>query len=113
MNNNVNDSFNKEELFKKIKEIIQQHKVVLFMKGEKEMPACGFSANAVEMLKRLNVDFETINILSNNEIRLAVKEFSNWPTYPQLYVNGTLVGGHDIMLDMYESGELSDLFNKN
>lgn len=91
----------------RIQKLVGEHKVVLFMKGTKNFPQCGFSARAIEVLKREGVPFETVNVLADPEIREGVKEFSSWPTIPQLYVGGKFVGGSDIMLEMHESGELA------
>jgi monothiol glutaredoxin len=83
--------------------------VVLFMKGTPEFPQCGFSAQTVAALRNLGAKFHHVNIFDDPELREALKRFSNWPTYPQLYVNGELVGGCDIALEMYRNGELKDL----
>jgi monothiol glutaredoxin len=83
--------------------------VVLFMKGTPEFPQCGFSAQTVAALRNLGAKFHYVNIFDDSELREALKRFSNWPTYPQLYVNGELVGGCDIALEMYRNGELKDL----
>jgi monothiol glutaredoxin len=83
--------------------------VVLFMKGTPEFPQCGFSAQTVAALRNLGAKFHYVNIFDDAELREALKRFSNWPTYPQLYVNGELVGGCDIALEMYRNGELKDL----
>jgi monothiol glutaredoxin len=91
----------------KIRELIEKNKVVLFMKGTKAFPQCGFSSAVVEVLKREGVPFETVNVLSDPEIRQGIKEFSSWPTIPQLYVAGKFVGGCDIVREMHENGELS------
>jgi monothiol glutaredoxin len=93
----------------KVAQIVQANKIVLFMKGTKSFPMCGFSARAVAILNELNVPFESVNVLDDEEIRQAVKEYGQWPTIPQLYVNQKLVGGSDIMLEMYEAGELQDV----
>ncbi len=98
-----------KELFDKISQAIKENKIVLFMKGDKEMPMCGFSAHVVSILQSYNVDFETVNILSSEELRQGMKEFSNWPTFPQLYVNGEFVGGCDIVSEMHEKNELKDI----
>ena len=96
-----------------IKEQVTGHRVVLYMKGTPQFPQCGFSATATEILKRCGVpDFFSVNVLENAEIRNGIKEFANWPTIPQLYVNGEFVGGCDIMREMYQSGELQQLLNK-
>ena len=92
-----------------IKELVEQNKVVLFMKGTRMFPQCGFSARAVEIFKRCGAEFKDVNVLADPQIRQGIKEFSNWPTIPQAYVDGTFVGGSDILLEMYESGELQKL----
>jgi monothiol glutaredoxin len=96
-------------LAQRITDLVQQNKVVLFMKGSKSFPQCGFSARAVEIFKRCGVAFKDVNILSDAELRQGIKEFSNWPTIPQVYVDGKFVGGSDILLEMFESGELQKL----
>jgi monothiol glutaredoxin len=84
--------------------------VMLFMKGNKQFPQCGFSGRAVQILKACGVsEFETFNVLENDGVRQGIKDYANWPTIPQLYVNGEFVGGSDIMMEMYESGELKTL----
>jgi len=93
-----------------IKETVTQNPVVLFMKGNAQFPQCGFSGRAIQLLKASGVDnIVTINVLEDAEIRQGIKEFSNWPTIPQLYVKGEFIGGSDIMNEMYESGELQAL----
>ncbi|GLH12520.1 Glutaredoxin-3 [Gryllus bimaculatus] len=82
---------------------------MLFMKGNAKEPRCGFSRTIVELLKNYNVDYQTFDILSDEEVRQSLKQFSNWPTYPQLYVNGELIGGLDIVKEMHENGELKNL----
>lgn len=96
-----------------IQGLLSSSKVVLFMKGNTQMPQCGFSANSVAILKHLGVPFKTFNILNDPEIRQGLKEYSNWPTYPQLYVNGKLIGGNDIITEMYQSGELQEFLKNN
>lgn len=96
------------ELKKQIEDLLSSAKVILFMKGNAEMPQCGFSANSVAILKHLNVPFKTFNILNDGEIRQGLKEYSNWPTYPQLYISGKLIGGNDIITEMYQSGDLQE-----
>ncbi len=91
----------------RIREMIEKNKVVLFMKGTKGFPQCGFSSTVVEVLKREGVPFETVNVLADPEIRQGIKEFSSWPTIPQLYVAGKFVGGCDIVTEMHTSGELA------
>jgi monothiol glutaredoxin len=93
-----------------IKQQVTGHKVVLYMKGSPDFPQCGFSANAVNILRACGVDQPfTVNVLENPDIRQGIKEFANWPTIPQLYVNGEFVGGSDIITEMHQSGELQNL----
>ncbi|HTR08917.1 MAG TPA: Grx4 family monothiol glutaredoxin [Paraburkholderia sp.] len=95
----------------RIKQIVDENAVVLFMKGNAQFPMCGFSGRAVQILKACGVDqFKTVNVLEDDAIRQGIKEFSNWPTIPQLYVKGEFVGGSDIMMEMYQNGELQQLF---
>jgi monothiol glutaredoxin len=96
----------------RIDALVKQHPVVLFMKGSALFPQCGFSSRAVAILQHLNVEFETVDVLQDQAIRQGIKAYSDWPTIPQLYANGEFVGGSDIMMEMYESGELADLFEK-
>ena len=91
----------------RIEELIAKNRVVLFMKGNKSFPQCGFSSRVVQILKNEGVDFETVNVLADPEIRQGIKEYSNWPTIPQLYVDGKFVGGCDIVTEMHQNGELS------
>jgi monothiol glutaredoxin len=93
----------------RIDEIVKAKDVVLFMKGTELFPQCGFSARAVAILNHLGVPFETVDVLQDPEIRQGIKEYSDWPTIPQLYVKGEFVGGSDIMMEMYEAGELQQL----
>ena len=88
---------------------VQEHPVVLFMKGVPEQPQCGFSAQVVQILDHLGADFVGVNVLQNDQLREGIKAFSDWPTIPQLYVKGEFVGGSDIMMEMFESGELQQL----
>lgn len=93
-----------------IREQVTTHPVVLYMKGTPQFPQCGFSSNAAQILRACGVsEFFSVNVLENPEIRQGIKEFSNWPTIPQLYVKGQFVGGSDIMTEMYKSGELKKL----
>jgi len=92
-----------------IKETIESNRVVLFMKGTKTFPQCGFSARAVEILKRCGVEFKDVNVLSDPTMRQGIKDFSSWPTIPQVYVDGKFLGGSDILMEMYQSGELQKL----
>ncbi len=96
-----------------IEHLINSSPIVLFMKGNADMPMCGFSANSVSILKNLGVSFKTFNILNDPDIRQGLKEFSNWPTYPQLYIKGQLIGGNDIITEMYKSGELQEFLKNN
>jgi len=90
-----------------IEQTVTDHPVVLFMKGTAQFPQCGFSGRAVQILKACGVqDLQTVNVLEDEAIRQGIKEYANWPTIPQLYVNGEFVGGSDIMMEMYQSGEL-------
>ena len=94
----------------KIREQVTGHPVVLYMKGSPQFPQCGFSATATELLKRSGAaDIYTVDVLQNPDIREGIKQFANWPTIPQLYINGEFVGGCDIMKEMYQSGELQNL----
>jgi monothiol glutaredoxin len=94
----------------KIKEIVTSHPVVLFMKGTAQFPQCGFSGNAINILRASGVEtLHTINVLEDARIREGIKQFANWPTIPQLYINGEFIGGSDIMSEMFESGELQKL----
>ena len=96
----------------RIEEIVGSNDVVLFMKGTAFFPQCGFSSRAVAILDHLGVGFETVDVLQDPEIRQGVKEYSDWPTVPQLYVKGEFVGGSDIMMEMYEAGELQQLLDE-
>ena len=95
-----------EETRKQIDSIVASDRVVLFMKGNRHMPQCGFSATVVQILDTLVPDYTTVDVLAAPEIREGVKEYSSWPTVPQLYVDGTFIGGCDIVREMYTSGEL-------
>lgn len=92
-----------------IDEMVKANKVVLFMKGTADFPQCGYSSSVVQILQRLDVDFRDINVLDSDELREAIKEYSDWPTIPQLYINGEFIGGADIAKDMFISGELENL----
>lgn len=100
-------------VFDQIKNVIDSNDVVLFMKGTADFPSCGFSAKVSHILADLGVSFKDVNILEDDSLRQGLKEFSNWPTFPQLYVKGELVGGCDIIREMHESGELAQLFKDN
>ena len=96
----------------RIDEIVKQNPVVLFMKGTALFPQCGFSSRAVSILDHLGVPFETVDVLQDPEIRQGIKEYSDWPTVPQLYVKGEFVGGSDIMMEMFQAGELQQLIEE-
>ena len=96
----------------RIDDLVKTNDIVLFMKGNASFPMCGFSGRAIQILKAIGVDtksLKTVNVLDDAEIRQGIKEYSNWPTIPQLYVKGEFIGGSDIMMEMYESGELRQL----
>ena len=98
----------------RIGDLVKSNDVVLFMKGTASFPQCGFSGRAIQILKACGVDAKaitTVNVLEDDAIRAGIKEFSNWPTIPQLYVKGEFIGGSDIMMEMYESGELQTTLN--
>lgn len=97
------------DIHAKIDGVVKDNDVVLFMKGTPLFPQCGFSSKAVAILEHLGVGFESVDVLQDMEIRQGIKEFSDWPTIPQLYVKGEFVGGSDIMMEMYEAGELGAL----
>lgn len=95
------------ELETKIKDLIGSHRIFVFMKGSKIMPQCGFSNNVVQIFNVLGVPFETFDVLSDQDVRQGIKEYSNWPTIPQVYINGEFVGGSDIVNQLFQSGELA------
>lgn len=95
----------------KIEKILADNPVVLFMKGTPQFPQCGFSARATAILEEVGTDFHAINVLEDEEIRQGIKDYGNWPTIPQLYIKKELVGGSDILMEMYESGELKEMLN--
>ncbi|MDB9375289.1 Grx4 family monothiol glutaredoxin [Nodularia sphaerocarpa] len=97
------------ETKEKIDNLLQQNKIMVFMKGNKLMPQCGFSNNVVQILNTLAVPFETVDVLSDSDIRQGIKEYSNWPTIPQVYIDGQFVGGSDILIELYQKGELQQL----
>ena len=97
------------ELKSRIESIVNGHKILVFMKGSKLMPQCGFSNNVVQILNSLGIPFETVDVLADSDIRQGIKEFSNWPTIPQVYINGEFVGGSDIMIELYQNGELQEM----
>jgi monothiol glutaredoxin len=99
-------------VFEKIKEYIQDHDIVLFMKGSSHMPMCGFSAAVVQIFKKLEIPFKDVNVLENEALRQGIKEFTDWPTIPQLYIKGEFIGGCDIIRDMFTAGEFEDLLKE-
>ncbi|MFL6624284.1 MAG: Grx4 family monothiol glutaredoxin [Sulfurifustaceae bacterium] len=96
----------------KIKQQLGSDKIVLYMKGSPDAPMCGFSAQAVKLLKAVGAKYSTFDVLADEDVRQGVKAYSNWPTFPQLYINGELVGGCDIMTELYRKGELQQLVAK-
>lgn len=99
-------------IFEEIEQIIQNNNVVLFMKGSKDMPQCGFSATVAHILNQLGVEFFDVDILRDAEIRQGIKEFSDWPTIPQLYIKGEFIGGCDIVKEMFQAGELQEMLKE-
>ena len=96
------------EVKNRIDQLINSNKIFIFMKGTKLMPQCGFSNNVVQIINTLGVSYETFDVLSDYEIRQGIKEYSNWPTIPQVYIDGEFLGGSDILIEMYQSGELQE-----
>lgn len=96
-------------VIERIKDQIENNPVVLYMKGSPDFPQCGFSGQTVQILEACHASYKHVNILEDPELREALKEYSNWPTYPQLYIGGELVGGCDIVIDLYQKGELAKL----
>ena len=99
-----------EDVSARLQGLVDSNDVLLFMKGSPLFPQCGFSSRAVAILNHLGVEFESVDVLQDQEVRQGIKAFSDWPTIPQLYVGGEFIGGSDIMMEMYESGELAQLF---
>ncbi|WP_280152845.1 Grx4 family monothiol glutaredoxin [Piscinibacter sp. XHJ-5] len=98
----------------RIADLVKSNRVVLFMKGTAQFPMCGFSGRAVQILKACGVnDLTTVNVLEDDAVRQGIKDFANWPTIPQLYVNGEFVGGSDIMMEMYQAGELQQMLGSD
>jgi monothiol glutaredoxin len=93
----------------KIDQLLADNKIMVFMKGNKLMPQCGFSNQVVQILNILGVPYETVDVLADQDIRQGIKEYSNWPTIPQVYINGEFIGGSDVMTEMYQKGELQQL----
>jgi monothiol glutaredoxin len=100
-----------ETIKKRISDLIEKNEVCLFMKGTSDVPQCGFSLAVANVLKHLNVNFKGINVLEDNNIREGIKEFSDWPTIPQLYINKKFIGGCDIVKEMFEKGDLQKILN--
>lgn len=94
------------DINEQIKQVVSQNDVVLFMKGNANFPQCGFSGRAVQILQALDTEFVSVDVLSNEAVRQGIKDYSDWPTIPQLYIRGEFIGGSDIMTEMYETGEL-------
>ena len=97
------------EVQQRLDQIVQSNKIVVFMKGTKLMPQCGFSNNVVQILNVLGAPFETVDVLSDYDVRQGIKEYSNWPTIPQVYLNGEFLGGSDILVELYQKGELQEM----
>ena len=101
------------EMIPKVEELVKKNKIVIFMKGEPNFPQCGFSARAVQVLKTLEQPFGAVDVLSNDPLWDALEEYTQWPTVPQIFINGQFVGGCDIISEMYESGELQKLVGQS
>jgi monothiol glutaredoxin len=97
------------EVQTQIKELVSNNKILVFMKGSKLMPQCGFSNNTVQILNSLGAPYETVDVLQDPEIRQGIKEYSNWPTIPQVYINGEFVGGSDVLIELYQQGDLQQM----
>jgi monothiol glutaredoxin len=97
------------ETQQQIGDMIKQNKIMVFMKGNRLMPECGFSNNVVQILNILGVPYETFDILADGEVRQGIKEYSSWPTIPQVYINGEFIGGSDVMAELYQKGELQQI----
>ncbi|MEE8136749.1 MAG: Grx4 family monothiol glutaredoxin [Thermodesulfobacteriota bacterium] len=100
------------DVTEKIESQIKDNKVILYMKGNREMPQCGFSSRVVQILDSYDIMYETVDVLEDPEIRQGIKDYSNWPTIPQLYVNGEFIGGCDICIELFQSGELKSIVNQ-
>lgn len=101
------------QIKQKIDNLIKNHSIILFMKGTKLMPMCGFSNTVVQVLNLFNVDYHTVNVLDDPSLRENIKLYSNWPTIPQLYINCEFIGGSDIVIDLYKKGELQEIIEKS
>ncbi len=104
----LNEESKSDDINERIKALINSSDIFLFMKGVPDFPQCGFSANVVGILNAMNAKYNTFDILTDMDIRQGVKEYANWPTYPQLYVKGKMIGGNDIITELYEAGELEE-----
>ncbi|EFA72513.1 glutaredoxin [Cylindrospermopsis raciborskii CENA303] len=100
---------NPTEIKATIDKLVKENKIMVFMKGNKLMPQCGFSNNVVQILNTLGVPFETFDVLSDYNVRQGIKEYSNWPTIPQVYINGEFIGGSDILIELYQKGQLQQI----
>lgn len=98
-----------EDVQSKIDSLVKSNKIMVFMKGSKLMPQCGFSNTAVQILNSLGVPFETFDVLADYDVRQGIKDYSSWPTIPQVYINGEFVGGSDILIELYQKGELQEM----
>ena len=101
-----------DETQEKIATLVKTNPVVLFMKGTADFPQCGFSARSISIVRALGVDFLDVDVLADPEIRAGIKQYANWPTIPQLYINGEFVGGSDIMMEMFEAGDLQKIISE-
>ncbi|MEY3256916.1 MAG: Grx4 family monothiol glutaredoxin [Cyanobacteriota bacterium] len=100
---------NPTEIKETIDKLVKENKIMVFMKGTKLMPQCGFSNNVVQILNTLGVPFETFDVLSDYNVRQGIKEYSSWPTIPQVYINGEFIGGSDILIELYQKGQLQQI----
>ena len=99
------------DVMERIDKLVKSNNIILFMKGTPAMPQCGFSAQSAGILSNIGADFQTVDVLADPEIRQGIKQYQNWPTIPQLYVGGELIGGSDIMMQLFETGELAEKIN--
>lgn len=109
--NEIPTFYGTEQVTERIKKLIAEHPVIIFMKGNFEAPRCGFSANSCAILKENNASFMTYDILKDQELREKIKEYSDWPTFPQVYIKGSLIGGNDILTELHQNGELQKLLS--
>lgn len=101
------------KLYNTIDDLIKTHKIIVFMKGEKMMPMCGFSNTVIQILNSFNINYHTVNVLENEDMRNQIKRYSQWPTIPQVYINGEFIGGADIILDLYQKSQLQEILEKS